>query len=93
LGLERTEPAKPAGAALPIASSRMGHLWDALTHAYQVLGFEQAAAGTRCSGSWCWPASLNTYPGRTQPGSGSLPQLTARHPRMGQQAGRLAQGT
>jgi hypothetical protein len=23
----------------------MGHLWDALTHAYQVLGFEQAAGG------------------------------------------------
>jgi hypothetical protein len=30
---------------LPITSSRMGHLWDALTHAYQVPGFEQAAGG------------------------------------------------
>jgi len=24
---------------LPITSTRMGHLWDALGHAYQVLGF------------------------------------------------------
>jgi hypothetical protein len=28
---------------LPITSSRMGHLWDALEHAYRVLGFEAAA--------------------------------------------------
>ena len=27
---------------LPITSSRMAHLWDALAHAYRVLGFEQA---------------------------------------------------
>jgi hypothetical protein len=35
--------ATPAGGPLPITSSRMGHLWDALAHAYRVLGFEQAA--------------------------------------------------
>lgn len=34
-----------AGAALPITSSRMGHLCDALSHAYGVLGFGQATAG------------------------------------------------
>jgi hypothetical protein len=45
LGLERTAPATPAGGPLPITSSRMGHLWDALAHAYRVLCFEQAAAG------------------------------------------------
>lgn len=28
---------------MPITSSRMGHLWDALEHAYRVLGFEAAA--------------------------------------------------
>jgi hypothetical protein len=33
------------GGALPITSSRMQHLWDALAHGYEVLGFEQAAGG------------------------------------------------
>jgi hypothetical protein len=33
------------GAPLPITSSRMAHLWDALAHAYRVLGFEEAAGG------------------------------------------------
>jgi hypothetical protein len=41
---------QPAGAGsgggpLPITSSRMGHLLDALEHAYRVLGLETAAAG------------------------------------------------
>src|ERR1700730_5783287 len=40
LGLE------PAGGGpLPITSSRMGHLLDALEHAYRVLGLEDAAGG------------------------------------------------
>jgi hypothetical protein len=40
------EPAEPAaGGPLPITSSRMGHLWDALTDAYRVLGFDQATGG------------------------------------------------
>ena len=30
---------------MPIRSSRMGHLWDALCRAYDVLGFDQAAGG------------------------------------------------
>jgi hypothetical protein len=33
------------GAPLPITSSRMAHLWDALGHAYDVLGFEAATGG------------------------------------------------
>jgi DDE family transposase len=33
------------GGALPITSSRMQHLCDALAHGYEVLGFEQAAGG------------------------------------------------
>ena len=36
-----------AGGPLPITSSRMGHLWDALDHAYRVLGFERAAGGDK----------------------------------------------
>lgn len=32
-----------AGRPLEIASSRMGHLWDGLSHAYDVLGFDRAA--------------------------------------------------
>jgi Transposase DDE domain len=45
LGLTQ-RPARRADAApLPISSSRMGHLWDALAHAYRVLGFEGATGG------------------------------------------------
>ena len=29
--------------SLPIVASRMGHLWDVLCRAYQLLGFDQAA--------------------------------------------------
>jgi hypothetical protein len=47
LGLESTEPALrgAGGGPLPITSSRMGHLWDALERAYRVLGLEEAAVG------------------------------------------------
>lgn len=33
------------GGPLAITSSRMGHLWDALVHAFEVLGFETATGG------------------------------------------------
>jgi hypothetical protein len=39
-----------SGGPLPITSSRMVHLCDALVHAYQVLGFEQAAGGDEVFG-------------------------------------------
>jgi hypothetical protein len=42
LGLQ---PAGAGGGPLPITSSRMGHLWDALAHGYAVLGLEKAAGG------------------------------------------------
>jgi hypothetical protein len=42
LGLAGTEAAG-SGGALPITSSRMAYLWDALAHAYEALGFDQAA--------------------------------------------------
>jgi Transposase DDE domain len=45
LGLDRAEPGRGGGAPLPITSSRMGNLWDALTHAFEVLGFDRAAGG------------------------------------------------
>ena len=47
LGLEATGPARRGrgGGPLPITSTRMGHLVDALEHTYQVLGFEKAAGG------------------------------------------------
>lgn len=41
LGLGGPGPSGP----LEIASSRMGHLWDALCRAYDVLGFPQATGG------------------------------------------------
>ena len=43
LGLEAA--AQGGGGPLPITSSRMGHLVDALEHAYRVLGLEEAAGG------------------------------------------------
>ena len=73
LGLNRTtrRPAR-AGAAgrVPITSSRMGHLWDALAHAYDVLGFGPRQAGTRCSGSWCWRGSSSRPASWTAAGAG-----------------------
>jgi hypothetical protein len=45
LGLEPAEPTGRGGAPLPITSSRMGHLWDALVRGYEVLGLERAAGG------------------------------------------------
>ena len=39
-GLPRLSPER--GGPLPILASRMGHLWDCLEHAYQVLGFHAA---------------------------------------------------
>jgi hypothetical protein len=45
LGLPGGPGRRVDGAALPIISSRMGHLWDALYRAYRVLGLERAAAG------------------------------------------------
>jgi hypothetical protein len=50
LGLEASASAvavSAAGSARPlqIASSRMGHLWDGLSSAYDLLGFARAAGG------------------------------------------------
>jgi len=41
LGLSAAAPGGP----LPVTSSRMGHLLDALAHGYRVLGFEDATGG------------------------------------------------
>jgi hypothetical protein len=47
LGLERTEPARrgAGGGPLPITSTRMEHLWQALSRGYDGLGFGRAAGG------------------------------------------------
>jgi hypothetical protein len=45
LGLEDAASSGGAGVPLPITSSRMGHLWDALVRAYEVLGFDTATGG------------------------------------------------
>jgi hypothetical protein len=37
--------AQPGSVPLPITSSRAAHLWDALSHADDVLGFDKAAGG------------------------------------------------
>jgi len=42
LGLAPAGAAGPGGGPLPITSSRMSYLWDALMHAYQELRFERA---------------------------------------------------
>ena len=38
---------RPEGAALPIMSTRAQHLWDLLTRAYTVLGFDRATGGDK----------------------------------------------
>lgn len=46
LGIELpAELAVATAEPLPILSSRMGHLWDALGRAYDALGFDEAAGG------------------------------------------------
>lgn len=46
LGLDgRDDAVAGRGGPLPITSSRMGHLWDTLVRAYQVLGLEEATGG------------------------------------------------
>ncbi|GIJ24833.1 IS1634 family transposase [Micromonospora lutea] len=45
LGVEGAATAGRGAGPLPITSSRMGHLWDALTRAYEALGFTQATGG------------------------------------------------
>lgn len=42
LGLD---PVPVSGGPLPITSTRMGHLWDALCVAYDALGFDEATGG------------------------------------------------
>jgi Transposase DDE domain len=46
LGLDTAAPGGP----LPVTASRMGHLLDALAHAYRVLGFDQASGGDEVFG-------------------------------------------
>jgi len=45
LGLTVAQAAAAGSGPLEITSSRMGHLWDALCRAYDVLGFDEAAGG------------------------------------------------
>jgi hypothetical protein len=46
MGIELpVEVAAASAEPLPILSSRMGHLWEALSRAYDALGFDQAAGG------------------------------------------------
>jgi hypothetical protein len=40
----------PGGGPLPITSTRMAHLWDALGQAFDVLGFDAASGGA--AGIW-----------------------------------------
>ena len=45
LGLDRSGTPARVGAALPITSSAMQHLWDALIAGYRALGFDTASDG------------------------------------------------
>ena len=45
LGLDTAAAAVASSGPLPITSSRMGHLWDALCRAYDAVGFGEAAGG------------------------------------------------
>jgi hypothetical protein len=45
LGVDAAVDVAASAGPLPIVSSRMGHLWDALCRAYDALGFAEAAGG------------------------------------------------
>ena len=45
LDLDLGDATESGDRALEIVSTRMGHLWDALSRAYNVLGFDQASDG------------------------------------------------
>jgi hypothetical protein len=45
LDLDLGDATESGDIALEIVSTRMGHLWDALSRAYNVLGFDQASDG------------------------------------------------
>ena len=45
LDLDTGEQLAGGPGQLPIVASRMGHLWDALCRAYQLLGFDQTTGG------------------------------------------------
>jgi hypothetical protein len=47
------------GGPLPITGSRMGHLWDGLCAAYDVLGFDVAAGGDRAQRAGWLEDALN----------------------------------
>jgi hypothetical protein len=47
----------PSARPLEITSSRMEHLWDGLSSAYDLLGFARAVRGDEVFGSWCWRGS------------------------------------
>lgn len=82
LGLDRTGAPARSGAALPITSSAMQHLWDALAAGYRGLGFDSASGAIRCSRRWCWPGSSSPPASSTRfaswPGSGSARRRTGR---------------
>jgi hypothetical protein len=71
---------RPAGSPLPITLSRTGHLHDALSRAYDVLGFERAAGADEVFGQLVLARIIEsvskldspTAPGR--PGAGGVAQ-------------------
>jgi hypothetical protein len=52
-GLDAVTLAATGAAPLPITSSQMSHLWQALGTGYNVLGFERAVGGDDLFPSWC----------------------------------------
>jgi hypothetical protein len=63
-------PARVSPAGRWIASSCMGHLWEALCRAYDRVGFGQATRAMTCSGSWCWRRSSNRQKAGLAAGAG-----------------------
>src|SRR5258706_9414585 len=64
---------------LPMTSSRMVHLWGALSRAYDVLGFERPPAGMRRSANWCWLGSSSLSASWTACGCWDRPPAARRH--------------
>ena len=71
------------GGPLPITSSRMGHLWDALVRVYEVLGFEAATGGDEEVFQALVLARLQATRADDEARRDPVDHLTERHPATG----------
>jgi hypothetical protein len=70
-----------SGGSLPITSTRMVHLWDALCTRLTNSALMLPVTVTRCSGAWCWLGSSIRRANSTPCGSSKRPGSAHRRTR------------